>query len=1386
VSRYSIFLIHLLFALKCWSQAPELKFKHITKEQGLSSSTVEAILQDSKGFIWFGTADGLNRYDGYKITAYRNDPADSNSISGNYASQLLEDKKHRLWIGTNGGLNYFNRNQNKFIRYKNDPRNMSSISSNVINCIYEDRQGDIWIGTSAGLDLLARGKNSFKHYRYQEGKTDCLSSNRISCIYEDQHGNFWVGTNGGGLNLLDRKKNTVSVFKSQFTDDGSISSNNISSIEEDLSGNIWIGTIGGGLNLLDVKQKRFKHFRHQEMERSSLSGDVIKSMLIDTKGNLWVGTENGGLNLWNQDNQSFIHYENNPNKPSSLSQKTASAIMEDNQGNIWVGTHRGGVNLYQPNAYQFKIYSQSASLGSLSYNDVKTFFEDKEGNIWIGTDGGGLNIWNRRKDVFYRFRHDPHDPKSIGSDAILHIMKDSKGNIWIGTWGGGLNLYNPADGTFTRFLNDPRDKSSISSNNVWRIYEDQLGKLWIATFYGGLNVFNRETKKFTRITDDPEKKTHFYGNNVISINEDKSGNLWIGTEDGGLNCYNSERSSFSHYFYQIHENNVQGTDNIRVIYTDKVGRLWIGKKGLYLFNPKHQSFSLYTSKENLANEMIQGVNEDDMGNLWIGTSNGLIRFNPDTYNFKRFTDADGLQGLEFGPNSSLKTTKGEMLFGGFKGFNIFHPDSIKNNSSIPPVYLTDFQIFNVSATPGQKKSPLKKQISETKAITLSYDQSFFSFEFAALNYISPEQNQYAYKLDGFDKSWNYVGNQRKATYTNLDPGKYIFYVKASNNDGIWNEKGTSLSIIITPPFWMTWWFRTFIILVIIGGTGIFFQFKRKLELKKLEEQKREEMHQMQLRFFTNISHEFRTPLTLILGPLEKLRKENSDTIFNHHYNVIHRNANRLMELISELMDFRKVESGALKLNVMPGNLERFLFEIAEEFADLAIQKQITFIVLPSVLTQQIWFDRQVIEKIILNLVNNSFKYTADGGKITVELLTSLTHFKPSFENELVLKSGFKTKEYVYIRISDNGIGISRESIHHLFERYYRITDAHLGSGIGLAFVKSLTFLHKGEIYVYSEPQEGTEIIIGIPRNKDDYKRNERWTENIQEEGGIQLESINYAHEYAIESSDDSNMPTAVNTFSKYILIVDDNSELRDFLKQSLGSFYRISEAWDGNTGLAKAKEESPDLIISDVMMPGMNGIEFCRLIKEDTQTNHIPFILLTAKDALTAKIEGLESGADFYFGKPLSMDFLLLTIRNIFDQRQKQKERHLKDYTVEMRDLVHSTKDKDFMEQLLNLIEKDLENTELNVDYICQQIGMSKTNIYKKIKDITGQTINELIRTIRLKKAVYIMTHEDASLTEVMYRIGIQSQSYFTTIFKKEFGYTPSQFQQEIDRKSAR
>ncbi|QHS60030.1 two-component regulator propeller domain-containing protein [Chitinophaga agri] len=1366
--RYAFLPVLTPACLPAFCQAPVLHFRHLTNEQGLSNSTVESIFQDSRGFMWFGTRDGLNKYDGYQVVVYRYSAEDSTSISDNYIKYIYEDRQQNLWVATQNGLNRFDARKNSFTRFRHKAGDPRSLGHNQVTCIYEDTKGRLWVGTDGGgLDLLDRKTGTFTHYRATPGGKDGLPDNRINGLWEDNKGTMLLAT-GKGVALFDGERDLFFSLPLPVID-----TNAIRTIKGDDKGNLWIGTEEDGLFCFHPGTGAFDTYTHREQDPASLSTNQIRAILCDSKGHLWTGGINGGLDLLNQEQNTFYHYQNAPEYPRSLSQRTVSAIFEDKQGILWVGTHRGGINIYVPGAEKFPLYQQDVKQNSLSYNDVKAFCEDDQGRIWIGTDGGGLNLFDRKTQTFRHYQYNAFKKNTIGSNEVLSITQDRTGRLWIGTWGGGLNLYHPDNESFTRFLTNPSDQQSISSNYVQKVLEDRKGRLWVATYYGGVNIYDPEKKQFKRFTGSGG--TALSGRNAVSMIEDPKGRIWIGTDDGGLNCYNPATGRITRYF-----TTGEKTPDLRVLFTDHKGRLWAGQYGLYLYNEAVDSFALYTSDAGLGTAFIKGIAEDKGGYFWISTAKGIISYHPEKHTFKTYNTGDGLQGLEFEANAYLQSRDGLLLFGGINGFNAFYPGQIHTNTFTPPVYITDLLVDNQRMLPGRKGSPLLKDISMTDKVSFNHTQTSFSFSFAVLDYSAPQNNQYAYKLDGWDRDWNYVGNERKAVYTNLNPGTYVFHVKATNSDGVWNEKDTAVIVVIHPPFWRTWWFMLLLSALILYIIYRILAFRRATELKKISEKKKEEVHQLKLQFFTNISHEFRTPLTLILGPLEKMIRDAKDSGQLHYFKLMQKNAYRLLDLVNEVMDFRKVESGVLQLKVMPANPTLFLEEIAEEFREWAVEKQIRFTVSTVNPPAEAWFDNQVLEKIIYNLLSNAFKYTPAGGEITLEMRGSMDGVQPSFPHELVLQNEYNAAQYLHIRLVDNGTGISKESISHLFERYFRVNENHLGSGIGLAFVKSLTFLHKGSIRVYSERKQGTEFIISVPFHKADYSEGERWIGDPAKTAR-QLESLISNQRYTIAPPVETE---AVNetgtTAAATILIVDDNSELREFLKGALLPLYRIIEAADGQQGFEQAKAAMPDIIISDVMMPVMDGIAFCKLVKENLETSHIPFIMLTAKTALSSNIEGAASGADFYFGKPLSLELLLITIKNTLEQRKKSRERFLKDYFYEAKELVNSTKDKEFMETLLEKIDEHLMDPDFDISVLCSSMGMSKTNLYQKIKQLTGQSTGDFVRTIRLKKAAHIMSHEDVPLSEVILRIGIQTQSYFTKAFKKEFGKTPTQFLQEL------
>jgi ligand-binding sensor domain-containing protein len=790
-------------------------FKHLNQEQGLSNSFITNIFQDTRGHMWFGTYDGLNKYDGYKLTVYKNKPGDNSSINSNWVFIINEDKRGNLWIGTRKGLNRFNYSNNTFDHY---PLGKSDVPENShIRCIYTDKRGNFWVSSNDNLYLFNYKTNKFNRVKASV-KSAYTSPETIVKLFEDSKGNFLVLTDKS-LNIFDYKTFTFHPFL--FEKKKVLRGSGYHSIAEDRQGNLWIGSYKSGVLKLNISKNLYKVYNYEQTSSRSISGNNT-CLLVDQQDKVWLGELNGGLDLYNPDTDTFYNYGHDAEDPTSLSSRSVSALYTDIQGNLWVGTLAGGVEMHSPEAKKFTYYKEGNTSRDLSYKDIRAVAEDNEGNIWVGTDGGGINLMNPTQRTFKVLKNNPDDSRTLSSNLVISLLKDRDGAIWAGTWTGGLNLYNPKTSTFTHFLQ--KKTKDANANNVTSIYDDKRRNLWISTYDGGLSLFDRKHKKFSKI--DPII-TNFKGENISCFGEDSTGNLWVST-NSGINKYDYHTGKFANYYIKKH-NAIQLA---RVIFCDKKGRIWVGATGLYLFNPARKIFLDYSRNSVLKDYNITSILEDYKGNFWLSTTNGLLRFNPETMATKLFHTSEGIQGLEF-RRAALKAKNGEFFLGGSNGLNSFFPANVKTNTYIPPVYITDFQIFNKKVVPG-KNSFLKSDIEETKKITLTYKESVFSFEFAAINYILTENNQYAYKMEGFDKDWNHVGNVRTATYTNLDPGEYTFRVKASNNDGVWNEEGAAIRIIITPPYWATWWFRTMALFSLFASAIAFYHYR----INEIKEQKR--------------------------------------------------------------------------------------------------------------------------------------------------------------------------------------------------------------------------------------------------------------------------------------------------------------------------------------------------------------------------------------------------------------------------------------------------------------------------------------------------------------------------------------------------------------------
>jgi PAS domain S-box-containing protein len=837
-----LFIVIVVQSTSLYPQKDDVKFEHLY--EGLSQNSVLCMSQDSKGFMWFGTYDGLNRYDGYKIKIFKSEIGNPYSLSNNTVRFIFEDRSGNIWIGTDGGLNQYDREKERFIHYINDPNDPRSLSSNMVQWICEDTLGIIWIGTyTGGLNRFDREKKQFIRYLHDPKDFSSISHNLVSCVYVDRSGNLWAATNGG-LNLFDSKRNCFIRYQHDPINPHSLVGDGAYRIYEDRFGTLWIGTMGGGLDRFDKVRKQFIHHRKISGDLNSLSDDRVRAVYEDRLGSLWIGTDDG-LNRFDREKGRFIHYRNSFDDPLSLSNNLILCIYEDQSGVLWIGNDYGGINKLDRGKTKFAHYKKKInSSNSLSSDLISSIYEtneDGEKILWIATEGGGLNKFNKKKNYFTHFLADLNNPNSIQDNHLRALFEDRSGVLWIGT-NTGLYQFDRKTKMFTCYKVDPNNPNSLSNDVVFSIHEDRFGFLWIGTYGGGLNLFDRKNKKFIHYLTDPQDTNSLSDNFVWSICEDRHGIIWIGTANGGLSQFDREKNQFIQYKTDPNNPNSLSSNKILCLHEDHSGMLWIGTTdGLNKFDRSNNIFSHYREADGLLSNTIQSILEDDHGNLWLGTQKGLSKFTPSTKLIRNFTTSSGLQSNEFGVNSCFKSQSGELYFGGINGFNAFFPDSIKTNPYIPPVVITDFQIFNKSVPVGKeinKHLILEKSITETKEIKLSYKENVFLFEFASLHLASPSNNQYAYMMEGFDKEWNYTDADRRiATYTNLESGDYVFRVKGSNSDGVWNEVGASMRIIITPPFWQTLWFKMILLAVFAGC--IFWIYKwqemvaKQRELEKL-------------------------------------------------------------------------------------------------------------------------------------------------------------------------------------------------------------------------------------------------------------------------------------------------------------------------------------------------------------------------------------------------------------------------------------------------------------------------------------------------------------------------------------------------------------------------
>lgn len=1365
-----------------YSQGQIKKLDFVNVKKGESNLAVTTIIQDHYGFIWFGTAGaGVSRFDGMDYVKYKLSLKDSTSISSSLVYCSYLDQENKLWFGTEEGLNLYNRDLDQFTRipiYNADTGQEENLSVRSICSDYED---NLFIGTyNSGLYKL-----NLKTLQVTKTPSTPDINNSDLIIYAlecNAEGKVFAGTN---LGLLEYNVSKEELVFSKINSKISSITEPIHSILIDYK-DIWIGTESNGLICLKNRDSDLVGYR---VINSKITNKRIFALIKLLDGTILCGSENDGLIQLDSDGKLLNKYLYNKDKENSLLSNSIWSLFLDKDNRVWIGYYNSGVGIYDDLYDKFNhIKSVKNNKNSLSSPSVTGLIKDGKGDLWISMDGGGIDVYNEKKSSFIHVSSTNESIYSgLTNDYLECAFIDSKNNIWLGSWNDGIFFLPSGSKQFINY-NTNNTNGALASNTILSIDEDEEGTIWIGTFFKGLHTFSYNDKTFKRCDSKPFVESDLTEVDVRKVLIDSRQNIWVGTTKGLFKLIKDANNEFHvvSYVDKMAEkyNNYLTSSHILTLYESLDNqKIWIGTRGAGLceFNINEETFSWYDSQNGFSGENIPGIIESNDGDLWLSSNSGLYKYDAETLKFKNFTYNDGLLSNDYNINSVYKDKTGNLYFGNYQGVDYFNPKNIITNTNLPSVYLTDFKLFNKKVFPDKENGPLNRVISETKEITLTHKQSVFTIEFTAINYTRPEKNQFAYYLEGLEDDWNYVGNTRNATYTNLDYGTYTFKLKAANNDGVWNETPNSLTITILPPWWKTnlalFAYITLFLLILYFLNKTIQERIREKQLISYERETRKQkevLNEKKFQFFTNISHEFRTPLTLIINPLEDIlnnKKLNVPDIVKTKLKTVHKNTDRLHRLITELLDFRKLELNKVRIKASKFNLVDFTKNVVSHFKEEALAKNISLSVDTDSPEITIWADRSMLEKIIFNLLSNAMKITPNGGSINVEIKLK--------EEKIImpLVDEFNLIDVTEIIISDSGPGIDEEEVDKIFNRFYQVGNLNNtyygGTGIGLEVVKSFVELHKGTINVNSKLGSGTSFKIHLPIGKSHFNENQLTTDV--------LEIKERQEAYIQEQVDDKNVKqdigiqqTEKTETNHTLLIVEDNLELQSYLKEELKSEYIIHTAANGFEGLEIATKILPDVIITDVIMPKMDGFEFCKNIKSDIKTSHIPLLMLTAKARIDNRMEGIELGADAYMVKPFNLRLLKLRLAQLITSRKLIFNK----YFSVISELPENTKttsiDKEFIEKVLNYINENISDPNLNVEVLASELNLSKSQFYRKIKALTNQTANEFLRNIRLQKAKQILELGSATVGEVSFKVGFSSHSYFTKCFKNYYGVLPT------------
>jgi len=1359
-----VLLLNVLMVLGslAQSQDPELWFRSLSLDDGLSESNVQCIIQDRKGLLWFGTRDGLNRFNGYDFTVYNYNENDPSTVSSNYINCLFEDSGGRIWVGTNSnGVCYYDYDNDNFTRIGSIGNHEQKLANTTVWDILGDENGNIWIATLDGLFRFCTTEQKIVDHFQKSGTPGSLVDNNIRSLALDIAGNLWMGTDDGGICMFNRQGNTFMCFGNNPDDAGSISSNHIRKIFIESDSILWIGTTDRGVNRLNMRTLRNTRYAISSNHGEDVNEPLVTGFSAADNGKIWISTENQGLKLLDPASKEVITFLKSSYSTNSIASNSLVTLFKDRDGIIWTGAVGYGVAYFFPNKHGVKRFQHIPFDNStVSHNNIRSFYEDRQGNIWVGTDGGGIDIfdpdWVKQGSI-----HKKSPDVNFSSNVAMYMQSDSYGNVWIATWGDGLIQYNPATKRFRRFVHDPRNTGSISSNQVTSLYIDKHDNIWVGCFKGGLHVRRQGSEIFEKVRfgdNENYERASYY---ITSTHLDSANRFWLASFEGLFLKMGNVSLNFRH---DMNDTTSISSNMVHCIYEDSKGRIWIGTNNkLNLFDTDKRIFLKFGDREGFPSNVIYSIVEDADGYLWLSTNKGIVRFDPDARSIRKFNTHHGLQSTQFNPNASLRLSNGKILFGGISGFNLIDPLHQVKQSGNPSVLLTGLYLFNTLQRPAVQGSPIQRHISEVDQLVLRHSDRAITLEFVGINFFSPRHTEYAYRLRGFEKGWNFSGAERMASYTNLNPGKYIFEVMARQTDQDWNYDATSIEIVILPPFWKTNIALALYVIAIFLALLFLRLFVVKKERVRMKEKfdryrvkKAQEMEAMRIRFFTNISHDLRTPLTLILAPFEKLLKSETDEEKRYQIGIIYKNALRMERMINQLLDLRKQETSTLKLNLSQGDLSMFLSQIVESFRDMAQQKNIDFQYEGTERPMYLMFDRDKLDKIMFNLLSNAFKFTLNNGQIRVRIAVA---GKLPFEKDEV--SPFE--DFVCISVSDNGKGIPAELHEKVFERFYHIPDNFYsgieGTGIGLSLSKDYAELHGGKILLESEPGKGSIFSVYLPCRQRELE--------LPDDPSLTEDEI---------GDDLMDQQRGCVDEKPVALVVEDNHELLNYIKGSLSKEYRVITADNGRAGLDAALEYIPDIIITDIMMVAMDGVELTRTLKKDIRTSHIPVILLTARSSDEQKLEGLNAGADDYITKPFSFEILEARMQNLLQMRDHIREKYSRFIKFQTSEVEVENQDEKFLRKVMQVVEQNLTDPDFSVEKLSQELGLSRVHLYRKLSALINETPVEFIRSTRLERGAQLLLKSGMNISEVCYEVGFQNPVYFSKCFKRKYGMLPSEY----------